>query len=155
MDLEIVLCEPIRVVALRHTGPYHEIGPKFQEIFGWASKNNVQILGSVGVYHDDPKVTPAEELTSDACLIISDDFILPENQLGLAIQIVQGGTYAKTTHLGSYDGLYATWKVFIDELLTNYEDKMVGPSYELYVNDCTEVPEEELRTELYERIKSE
>ncbi|HLO99681.1 MAG TPA: helix-turn-helix domain-containing protein, partial [Fimbriimonas sp.] len=51
MEAKIVHIEPMTVLALRHIGPYNEIGPKFGELMQWAGPNRVPIMAAIAIYH--------------------------------------------------------------------------------------------------------
>ena len=80
---------------------------------------------------------------------------IPEG-LELSGRIQQGETYAgkvlKTTHTGSYENLHSTYEAIMAHIKENgYE--INGDSWEQYIDDPTEVKEEELRTIIYFPIK--
>jgi AraC family transcriptional regulator len=60
------------------------------------------------------------------------------------------GRYATTTHVGPYETLGDTWARFFGEWLPASGHR-IGPgvSYEIYRNDPTKVPKDQLRTDLY------
>lgn len=150
MDVRIERREPTRVVALRHIGPFPLIGQKFGVLGQWAAENHVPVLGSLGVWYDDPLTVAESELRSDACLVVQSDYEVPTNSLGLRIDVVGGGEYATTSQFGPYDGLAAAWDSFCNDGLPSLGRKAAqAPSFEIYVNDCSKVKPEEVRTDLY------
>ena len=101
-----------RVVAMRHVGPYSQIGPVFGQLMGWLGANRVTQTGpGLAIAHDDPETTPATELRSDACAVVAADFSTDDPTV--AVIDLPGGRYAVTTHLGNYSGLGATWSQFM------------------------------------------
>ncbi len=58
-EARIVTREPVTVLALRHVGPYSEIGPAFGKLSGFVKAHGVPTRGMLGVYHDDPAVVRA------------------------------------------------------------------------------------------------
>jgi AraC family transcriptional regulator len=143
-----------RVVALRHVGPYNQIGPVFGQLMGWMQANGVTQTGpGLAISHDDPETTPAAELRSDACAIVADDFTTGDP----TVQVfnLPGGRYAVAIHLGAYSGLGATWSQFMGEWFPQSGERadFTRPCFEIYVNDCNAVPIEEVRTELYVPIR--
>lgn len=151
MDVTIQETAPAwRVVALRHTGPYNQIGPAFGQLMGWMQAHGVTPTGpALAISHDDPETTPAAELRSDACVIVADDFTTDDP----TVQVLDltGGRYAVATHLGAYSGLGATWSQLMGEWFpaSGHTIEFTRPCFELYVNDCNTVPVEGVRTELY------
>ena len=150
MEAEIKSIDPIKVVALRHVGPYNLIGSKFGPLSRWAGTNGVPLQAALALYHDNPSETPPQELKSDACLQVSEDFKL-ENSNGLELRVdeVPGGTYARATHWGPYEGLGDAWARFLGQAVPSL-GKEPGPiTFEIYMNDCSQVKPEEIQTDLY------
>lgn len=151
MNATIKTIEPMRIIALRHVGPYHLIGPVFERLMNWAGPAGVPMQGVLGRYHDDPCLVPAEELRSDAAIVVGDDYELPsENPLGLTLGQIPGGEYATAIHLGSYEGLGDAWGHFTSEAIpATGRTPTDGACFEMYMNDCRDVPPDEVRTDLY------
>jgi AraC family transcriptional regulator len=148
MAIEIEQLNTMRVGAVRHVGPYDKIGPKFQQLGAIAGQAGLfQAPGAVmlGIFHDNPRETPAENLRSDAAIAVSGETPLPE---GLTEQVVPGGRYARFTHIGSYEGLPGAWTQFSASLGSAYRMRE-GPGLEIYRNNPMNTPKEELRTDLY------
>ena len=142
-----------RVVALRHVGPYPQIGPAFGRLQSWLQSNGVEQTGpGLAIFHDDPESTPAEQLRSDACAIVTDDFTTDDPTV--QVLTLPGGRYATTTHLGDYSGLGTTWGKLMGEWFPQSGERIdaARPCFEVYVDDCRITPVAEVRTELYEPI---
>jgi AraC family transcriptional regulator len=137
-----------RVIALRHTGTYNQIGAAF----GQLAARGFEVLGAIGIYYDDPETTPESELRSDACAIVPEDFVPSDTDL--RVITVAGGRYAVYTYLGDYSGLGSAWGRFMGEWIPTSGHTMDfnRPCLEVYVNDCDKVPVEEVRTDLYQPI---
>lgn len=155
MDVTIQENAPAwRVVALRHIGPYNQIGPVFGKLMGWIQANGVQPTGpGLAISHDDPETTSAAELRSDACVIVADDFTTDDH----TVQVfdLPGGRYAVATHLGAYSGLGAAWGQLIGQWFpqSGQHADFTRTCFEVYVNDCNIVPIEEVRTDLHVPIQ--
>ena len=151
MQVEIKDMPELRVGTVRHIGPYNLIYRGFERlgaIVGPAGllRDPSQTM-MLAIYHDDPECTPLEKLRSDAGLTVPDGTPLPD---GLEEQRIAGGRYASTVHEGPYARLGDTWARFMGEWLPASGRRLgAGPSYEVYQNTPENVPEEELRTELY------
>jgi AraC family transcriptional regulator len=101
----------------------------------------------VAIYHDQPETTPPDQLRSDAALVVPADVALPAE---LTEQRLPAGRYARTSHTGPYEQLPQVWARLIGEWLPASGERMAAsPSYELYRNDPSRVPKDELLTELY------
>jgi AraC family transcriptional regulator len=138
-----------RLAAIRHIGPYMQIGDAFARLGAIAGPAGLFGPGAImlGIYYDDPDTTPAAELRADAGLTIADGVAIPS---GLTEARLSAGRYATTTHVGSYEGLSAVWARLKHEWLPASGRTMPGgASYEIYRNTPMDVPKEQLVTELY------
>jgi AraC family transcriptional regulator len=157
MNVEIKHVDEQRVAAVRHRGPYNQINEAFEKlgnVAGPAGLFNDPAVQMVGLYYDDPETTPAEQLRSDAGLVVSRSTKIPS---GLAEQRIPAGDYAVTLHVGPYEALPDVWARFMGEWLpaSGYRVADDGLSYELYLNDPSQVPKEQLRTELRSAVVRE
>jgi AraC family transcriptional regulator len=144
----------IRVATVRHTGPYPKIGEAFERlgaIAGPAGLLQRPATAMVAIYHDDPESTPAAELRSDAGVTVPSGVSLPP---GLDEMWLPAGRYARTTHIGPYTELPAAWSRLLGRWLPVSGEEL-GPSasYELYRNDPSTAPPQDLRTELYAPLR--
>ncbi len=150
MDVTIETMPELTVFAVRHLGPYNQISNAFAELGKRAAAAG--LLGFPGVtmlavYHDDAEETPADQLRSDAGLSVPKGTPPVE---GLSVFTLPAGTYARTTHLGSYDRLGDTWAHLMGGWLPRSGHRVAGtPSFEIYRNHPGNAKTEELRTDLY------
>jgi AraC family transcriptional regulator len=149
MDVAIVNQPELRVAGIRHIGRYDEIGREFARLGGML--NGPPPAGSrmIAIYHDDPAVTPADKLRSDAAFTLEARAQAP---LGLIEQRVPKGRYAKTIHKGGYEGLPAAWAA-VKEWAAANGHKASQPGYEIYVNNPMTTEQSELLTEIYLRLE--
>ena len=149
MQVETESYPELRVAAVRHIGPYIRINEAFarldqlavpKQLFRWPG------MAMVAMFYDDPDTTPADQLRSDAGLVVPNDLTLPD---GLTEQRIPAGEYASTTHVGPYEQLGDTWARCMGEWLPA-SGRRLGPgvSYEVYHNTPMDTPKEKLRTEL-------
>ena len=149
MDIVVEELAPMRVAGIRHVGPFNQIGQAFGQLGQIAgSAGLMQAPGAVmlGVYHDDPRSTPPDQLRSDAAVVVSEDASVPD---GLAEQVIAGGRYAKATHIGPFDGLPGAWAELTDWMASEGHRAATGPSLEVYRSDMASTPPQELNTDLY------
>jgi AraC family transcriptional regulator len=150
MDVEIKQMPALRVAAVRHAGPYSQIGKAFERLGAIAGPAGLfQQPGAVmiAIYHDDPDTTPQDQLRSDAGIVVPEHVRLPE---GLVEQRIPEGRYARTEHVGPYEELADAWARFKGEALPAGGHRIgARPSYEIYRNDPMKVPKQELRTDIY------
>jgi AraC family transcriptional regulator len=151
MNVQVIDLAPIRVVMLRHTGPYDEVEKVFEQLWNWAQKNNVPTRRTIGIYWDNPDVVPASRLRSAACFELPAGYQIGDRGgLPLAVEEIAGGPYATTRFVGPYEDLAPVWTS-----LTEYVEGPLGrrissnPAFELYVNDPGDTPPQQLITELY------
>jgi AraC family transcriptional regulator len=64
----------------------------------------------VAIYHNDPEVTAADALRSDAGVVIPNGHAKPD---GLGEIRLPAGRYARTTHVGPYELLGDAWSRFL------------------------------------------
>jgi AraC family transcriptional regulator len=149
MDVEVKQMPALRVAAVHHVGPYNRISEAFGRLGDIAGRAGL-LDGKptmLALYYDDPEVTPEAELNSDAAIVVSENAQLAP---GLAEHRLPAGRYACTVHIGPYEQLGDTWSRFMGQWLPQSGERMAeGTSYEIYVNNPTEVPQAQLRTELY------
>jgi AraC family transcriptional regulator len=149
MNVEVKQLDAMRVAAVHHVGPYNRISEAFGRLSQLAGKAG--LLASrptmLALYYDDPEVTPETELRSDAGIVVPQSTKLPA---GLDEHQLPAGRYACTLHIGPYEQLGDTWSRFMGQWLPQSGERMAeGTSFEIYVNNPSEVPKAQLRTELY------
>jgi AraC family transcriptional regulator len=149
MGITLVEQPDLRIAGIRHIGPYMEIGREFGRLGGLLKGPPPAGSQMIAVYHDDPDVTPANRLRSDAALTLSVHNAAP---MGLIEQHVPAGKYAKTVHRGGYEGLPDTWKT-LKAWATSNGHKMAHPGYEIYVNNPMTTAKDDLITDVYLRIE--
>ena len=64
MNAQVTHLDPIRIVMLRHTGPYDALGPVFEKLWGWVESHNIPAERWIGIYWDNPDEVPTEKLRS-------------------------------------------------------------------------------------------
>jgi AraC family transcriptional regulator len=149
MEFEVRNSPARKAVVMAHNGPYFLIGQTFGKLAAWWNGRGPMGQG-VALYYDDPSETPVERLRSDAGCIVSHDLELDDS---VRIVEVPGGEYAVATYVGPYEGLGAAWAEFYGVHLANLGRSLAcSPSFELYLNDCNDVPPEQLRTEIWAQL---
>ncbi len=154
MEVRFQNCKPLRVACVRHVGPYQECGKAWQTLMTEAGKRGLIRPGvlHIGVGHDSPDVTPANELRYDACISVDDSF-QPSGAIG--VQELAGGEYAVATHCGSYAGLPDAYRWIMRDWLPASGRKVRHvPLFEIYMNDPNSTPEADLITEIHVPLES-
>jgi AraC family transcriptional regulator len=155
MNVEVVEQAERRVATVAHVGPYNQIGEAFMrlgELAGAAGLfDRPEAPEMIAVYHDDPEVTAADALRSDAGIVIANDQPKPD---GLGEIRLPAGRYARTTHLGPYELLGDAWSQFLGGWLPASGHR-IGPggTFEIYRNDPTTTAPEALITDLYVAVE--
>lgn len=149
MKVEIARYPELRVGTVRHVGPYMQISQAFARLGELAAPSRLfEQPGAmmVALFHDDPDTTPADQLRSDAAVVVASDVPMPK---GLTEQRIPAGDYASAVHVGPYEQLGDAWARFMGEWLPSSGRRMgPGVSYEVYHNTPGNAPKEELRTEM-------
>jgi AraC family transcriptional regulator len=154
MNVEIVEQAERRVATVTHVGPYNQIGQAFERLGAIARAAGLfdqhDPPEMIAIYHDDPDVTDADALRSDAGIVIPNDGAIPD---GLGEIRVPAGRYARTTHTGPYELLGDAWSRFLGGWLPSSGHR-IGPggTFEIYRNDPTTTPPDALITDLYVAI---
>lgn len=145
-----VRIEPLprrRLLGVAHHGDYQGIGQAFGRIVVLGLARGLIGPGTVslGIYHDDSDVTPADRLRSHACMTVPEDFgPAPE---GFELLDLEGGEHAIGVHLGPYERLHESYRwLFGQWLPTSGREPADRPVHEIYVNDPRSVRPEELIT---------
>ena len=149
MNVTIEDMPELRVAAVRHVGPYNRISEAFERlgaITGPAGLLQEKAM-MLAIFYDDPEVTLASQLQSDAGITVVGGARLPE---GVVEKRLPAGRYARTTHHGPYATLGDTWSRLMGEWLPKSGERVgEGSSYEVYRNTPANAAPDELRTDLY------
>ncbi len=155
MNAQVIQLSPISVAMIRHSGPYEGISAVFDELCGWASNHGVPVQRTIGIYWDNPDYTPASRLRSAACVEVPMGYQISDTAgLPIHLEEIAGGTYVTTRFVGPYEDLAPVWTN-----LTNYIENILGrrisqnPAFEIYVNDASVTPPDQLITELYMPVR--
>lgn len=88
---------------------------------GSSSKNKScrwEISALLCIYHDDPKVTPAEKLRTDVCMVMPVQ-VAPKGDVGF--KTLPAGRYAIFLYKGTYDNLQAVYDTIYGKCLPEME----------------------------------
>lgn len=149
MQVDIRDIPELRVGGIPHRGPYNQISGTFArlgQIAGAAGLFQQPGAAMVGIYYDDPESTPADQLRSDAGIVVPEGVALPA---GLTEHHLPAGRYACTLHVGPYETLGDTWMRLMGEWLPASGERVSdASSYEYYLNDPQTTPKDRLETEI-------
>lgn len=149
-DVHIQNLPAIRIAKLQHKGDFQAIGSTFERLMVWAAGQSLMKAGTrtFGIYYDDPKSKPADELRSDACVEIPRQYDMKssghadvraaETASGRCAVFVFTGPYSELEN--PYRWLYDTW------LPQSNEEPRNDAPFEEYLNDARNTPPAELKT---------
>lgn len=73
MTVEVKHLPGYRLVCARHVGPYGpDLGEAWGRVMNWAGQKGLRDVAYIGISHDDPGVTPADQCRYDACIVVPD-----------------------------------------------------------------------------------
>jgi AraC family transcriptional regulator len=154
MQIALDQLPSLRLATVPHIGPYNQIGKAFEQLGMIAGRTGLFAHPGammIATYDNDPDGTPVDELRSHAGISIPDDVPLPG---GTVEQRIDGGTYARYTHIGPFDALGDVWSRFMGEALPASGHMLAeGPALEIYRSDMRTTPKEKLRTDLLVRVE--
>jgi AraC family transcriptional regulator len=149
MDVRIEAYPGWPAVCLRHVGPYKDVGPALGRMFRWAAQNGLLVPGHrvTGLSYDDPAAVPAADPRYDICGTVAAPAAgLPAE---FRVATIGGGLWAIHRLKGSYDGVKPVFDHLRGPWLrgsgARQDDR---PRMEIYRNDASEVPEEDLLTDV-------
>lgn len=148
MQIDVIERPKVRAAALRHIGPYPQIGPVFDRLCGIAVVSGWFTLPeacTLMVTYDCPDTVPADELRSDAAVVVGPDSVLPVDVDEL---VIPGGQYVRGVYIGPYSGLADAWSEFSKAVRDAGYSVNGRTAIEVYVSDPRTCPVDELRTEL-------
>jgi AraC family transcriptional regulator len=149
MQLDVVDVPATRLAAVRHQGPYFEIGAAFGRL-----EQQTAALGlgkepgtmRVAIYYDDPDSKPAAELQSVAAISVPEDADIGD----LEEARLPAGKYLRAEFVGHYSGLGNAWaQLYGEHVAAGGYTLRDGVNFEVYVSGHGNTPPDQLRTDLY------
>lgn len=129
---KVIRLRPMHLAFRRHVGPYESVPEAvFDEVEEWAARHHINSARVwLGIGHDAPISTPPDKLRFDAALVVPGPFA-PEGRVGY--QLLPGGHFAVTTHVGPYDTLPVAYSAIFPRLVNLPGFQIVGlPAVEIY-----------------------
>jgi AraC family transcriptional regulator len=151
MQIETLDMPSRRLYCVRHVGPYPQIGQAFGRLEQLLEQLGAKPMAMLAVFHDDPHVTPADELRSDAACELSEPPSSEEARL--TEMTLPPGHFARWVHRGPYAGLPQAWKSGFDAIRALCMQP-VGICYEEYLNDPCNTAPEALETLIYQQVQT-
>lgn len=129
------------IIYCRHQGAFDQMQEAFAYLLKWAfprglvSQPGMKLLS---VYHDDPRVTSTDKLTSDAAMFVPAE-VKPEGMIGC--YTLSAGLYAVGRFEISMTEFPAAWDAMFALIEENGCQCTTGHHYEVYQNNHDEHPE--------------
>ncbi|KZE28490.1 GyrI-like domain-containing protein [Chelatococcus daeguensis] len=138
---------PVRVVAIRHIGPYEGAGPTFDRLWAWArARGPLPVdLRVFSVYHDDPTLVPAGSLRCDVAMYIGPD---AQSDSVVTVGEIPGGRHAVLRLKGPYSLVPQASRWLLETWLPQHGERPARAPFDEYLNNPAIVPPEELRTDI-------
>lgn len=152
MDVRIERRDPVHIAAVRHVGPYNEVGDAWKTLMKWGwTKMMFGKTETFGLCFDDPDVTPAERIRYEACMVVKPDTKVKGD---IIIRELPGGAFAVAVHEGPFDTISATYATLCAQVVSTAIDGTswkLGdpPSREVYLMDPRKTVPADMRTEIW------
>jgi AraC family transcriptional regulator len=149
LPVEVKELPALRVVYLRHIGPYSQVGATWGRLMNWAGMRG--LLGPnmrmLGIVYDDPDITPSAKIRYDAAVVV-DRPVTPEGDFG--VTELPGGKYAVFTHQGPYETLPQSYARFFGGWLPQSGHEVRdAEAFEEYLNSPMNARPENLLTRIH------
>lgn len=143
-----------RCAGIDHTGPYlqidHAMGRLFTELMARASLPERPEM--IGVFFDDPGLTPEAELRSRACMAVDASVAI---HAPMVEKMLRGGLHARLTYTGPYADMGSAYRWLLGVWLpASGHEPDDAPVFEVYLDDPREVPQSRLRTCIHLPLKA-
>lgn len=73
VELQQTTRGPYQIVYLSHTGPYHQIAEKIEQVSAMLHEKNVRTLSACGIFYDDPSTVPQDQLRSKGGFLVEGE----------------------------------------------------------------------------------
>jgi effector-binding domain-containing protein len=149
-EVTVIDVGPLNVVGARRRGAYHDVSKVLPELFKYVFSNGLQMTGPpVYLCHElsmEEVERAMKEGNADLEVVIPVAGKVVEKGDIKAYKI-PGGKMAKVVHRGPYEKVGETYGRLFEWMGRNGKAPR-GPFREIYLNDPTKVPPEEILTEI-------
>jgi AraC family transcriptional regulator len=131
LEPEIVSRPAIKAYYIRHQGYNRSMKKTWQKLYTWVLNNGLENYQQIGLYHDNPSITPHDDCQYIACIATDEeDKILDDRMPSFTIA---EGTYAKFDLKGVYGDVLKLIRWVYHEWLPMSElETSTKPSYALH-----------------------
>jgi AraC family transcriptional regulator len=158
LRVDVMDVPAVHVAYVRHIGPYKGDEALFERLFNklfrWAGARdllNFPETKVLTVYHDNPEVTDESRLRTSVCISVPEKTAV-DGDVGK--MTIAGGKYAVghfelsgDEYEAAWNSLYGTW---LPESGYQPDDR---PTFEMYLNDPKEHPENKAVVDIYMPVK--
>ncbi len=152
---KIVQRENTYIVYNTKYGAYESSAPQAWEELIWKldSDKRINILTNnelFGICHNDPEITPPEQIRYDAAISCDKKSAQEFEKNGFAVRVLEGGRFATTTYIGE-DNVNKTWMDLFSWIVENELSSLckdVVP-FEKYLNWSPNIDDKDLIKEIY------
>jgi len=146
----IIKMKEIKAYYIRHQGYNRSIRTTWQKLQTWILCNNITDFKQIGLYHDNPTITPLNECSYIACISLKDDV----NDSSFPIFSIPAGVYARFDFSGKYGDVlkFMNW-VYFEWLIESGYETTTNPPYAIYHKNHFLADEEEFKLSYYIPIK--
>ena len=118
---------PLQLLFVRHIGPYEDVpAGLWDELPAAAVRLGAGTDGHlVGIAHDAPEITDRSRLRFDAGLVVHRKPLVTARESGIGFEVLEGGTFAITTHIGPYASIPSAYASIVGRL------RAMGPRIEI------------------------
>jgi effector-binding domain-containing protein len=129
VELQQTTRGPYQIVYLAHTGPYYQIGEKIKQVSTMLQEKNVRTLRACGIFYDDPRTVPQDQLRSKGGFLVEGQVIV-EAPYGID-SIAQREVILATVKAHPAVAPLKTYPK-MHEWMTQNHYEVVGPGLEIY-----------------------
>ena len=151
MQVDIVDFPLTKIAVLEHREDPDLLNYSISRFIEWRKQSKlspVTTSNTYGLAYDDPKTTEAEKFRFDICGSVVAE--VPDNPQGVINKEIPGGRCATVRHTGSHESMDATVHYLYGEWLSASGEQLRNfPCFFEYLNYFPEVPEHELKTDIY------
>jgi len=135
MDIQVETMPAYRIAYVRQVGAYGPGNIRAMEMLKeWAKGNNLLTESAIlfGIPQDHPETTPPENCRYDACIVISEDFLMDDS---VSESELPGGTYATCKIGHTAEDIQRAWDTIIPFLQTSGYQMDNKPILERYIGE--------------------
>jgi AraC family transcriptional regulator len=149
--------EPLRrCIAVRHIGPYEEVGRAWEALFAYVGPAGLVrgVPRTLALVHDDPDITAPAQCRYDAALVLEPTVAVPAAlPSGMTVRELPDGQWATTIHTGPFETIQRTYDALLGRALARRGVELVDePTVEVTLDDPRTTPPAALRTEIQIRL---